>query len=884
MTIGRRRLLIPQVIQTSSMDCGVASAKALLDGFYFDADYERLRDACRTDVDGTSIDVIEELIVSLGLSATQVIVPVDHALLRSARCLPAIAVVRLPNGFTHFVAAWRKHGPLLQVMDPAKGRFWPAAEAFKRTLYVHSMRLPATGWREWAATSDFLDPLRERMSQLRLRRRTALIERACADPSWLSIAQLDAAVRMAAQVVAAGGLKAGTTATDFVEKLTSPAAGPADIPDSHWFVRASGDDGFLRATGAVLVRIEGVTGVPAGESTLANGALSAGAGILAAAGSRRSLLGELGDLVKGDFLSLALPVVTLLIVVAAAGVAEILLLRGLLDISGDLTLLQQRLAGAAALAIFLALLLTFELLTIAGILRIARRVDTRLRTAFFVKLPRLTDRYLQSRLTSDMAERCHNIQRLRLFPMTAAQFLRSSFELLGMMGAIVWFDPQGWKPLVVVGGLSFVVPLVVQRFIIERDLRVRSIGGALDRFYLDALRGLFAIRTHAAEEAVGREHEALLVDWYDAQRALQNTSILVEALQAVVGVTLVCWLLAGTVTRFLDLAPVLLIVFWTLSLPAAGASVALQLRQYPLHRNVLARLLEPLRAEEEPESPTEPVPLPAGGVIVEFNDVGVQIGGNALLSGIRTAIAAGTHVAVVGLSGAGKSSLMGLLLGWYAPTTGRVLVNGVDLTGAHKETVRRATVWVDPTVQVWNATMLRNLFYGNDASRTERVDRVLRDAQLESVLTLLPEGLQTELGESGGLISAGEGQRVRFARALGRAEPALVVLDEPFRGLQRDVRRQLLAVARREWRNATLLCVTHDIEETLGFDQVIVMESGRVVEQGVPGELMRDEHSKYAALQRAERSAHDAVWQASFWQSRSMEGGRIGVADRVATP
>src|SRR5262245_19966121 len=109
-----RRLLVPEVVQTSAMDCGPASLRCLLEGFGVSVSYGRLREACQTDVDGTSIDMMEEVAVQLGLDAEQIMLPVDHLLLQETKALPAIVIVTLPNGLTHFVVAWRRHGGFLQ--------------------------------------------------------------------------------------------------------------------------------------------------------------------------------------------------------------------------------------------------------------------------------------------------------------------------------------------------------------------------------------------------------------------------------------------------------------------------------------------------------------------------------------------------------------------------------------------------------------------------------------------------------------------------------------------------------------------------------------------------------------------------------------------------
>jgi ABC-type bacteriocin/lantibiotic exporter with double-glycine peptidase domain len=156
MTVGwaGRRWLAPEVVQTSAMDCGPAALTCLLEGFGIPVSYGRLREACQTDVDGTSIDTLEEVAVQLGLDAEQVMVPVDQVFLPEANALPAIVVVRLASGFTHFVVLWRRHGRIVQVMDPATGRRWPSCTRFLDELYVHTLAIPAAAWRAWAETEE----------------------------------------------------------------------------------------------------------------------------------------------------------------------------------------------------------------------------------------------------------------------------------------------------------------------------------------------------------------------------------------------------------------------------------------------------------------------------------------------------------------------------------------------------------------------------------------------------------------------------------------------------------------------------------------------------------------------------------------------------------
>ena len=181
-----RGFFVPEVVQSSAMDCGPASLKCLLEGFDIPVSYGRLREACQTDVDGTSIDTLEEVAAQLGLAAEQRMVPVDHLLLPESESLPAIVVVRLPNGVTHFQVVWRKHGNLLQCMDPAIGRRWVSRTKFLDEVYVHKTRVPAQAWREWAETPPAQAAFRRRLDDLGAKGKK-LLRIALTDPTWRSL-------------------------------------------------------------------------------------------------------------------------------------------------------------------------------------------------------------------------------------------------------------------------------------------------------------------------------------------------------------------------------------------------------------------------------------------------------------------------------------------------------------------------------------------------------------------------------------------------------------------------------------------------------------------------------------------------------------------------
>jgi ATP-binding cassette subfamily B protein len=895
----RRHYLVPEVVQTSATDCGPACLKCLLEGYGVTASYGRLREACQTDLDGTSIDTIEDVAVELGLPAEQVMLPADHIFLPEARALPAMVVVRQPAGITHFVILWRTLGGLVQVMDPATGRRWPTQEHLLAQLYLHQMKVPAADWREWAGGEENLAALGARLRQVGASRRQAdgLIDRALGDDSWRSLGALDAATRMTRSLVESGGLREGAASRRVLEGFFERTRGDQPdrnaIPKGFWSVRtpdppvepdpaASADPGEpeLLLRGAVLVRIkEADVAAAADDRSVADRAEAISPELAAALtepASRpgRQLLGFFGK--SGAFATAA--ILGLMGLAAAGVVFEALLFRGFFDIGRELGTANQRLSGILALLAFLLGMLLIDLPVFQGSLRLGRQLEARLRLAFLRKIPRLSDRYFHSRLSSDMAERCHAVHRLRLLPELGEGVTRAALELVLTTVGIIWLDPQGAPLAVATAAVALGLPLLAMPVLQERDLRVRNHIGGLGRFYLSGLLGLVPLRTHTAERAMRREHESLLVEWAKAHLGRERAVVVLDAILHLVLLGLIAALLFRYVGERGHGTGVLLLVFWSLNLFTLGRMISLLLaHQYPTYRNVALRLLEPLGAREETvaeEVPERPSEGSARGVGVEMRNVEVKAGGHTVVQEIDLTIEPGSHVAIVGPSGAGKSTLVGLLLGWHRPNRGSLHIDGEEISPELLAALRRETAWVDPEVQLWNRSLLRNLLYGEDEARAEQLGGVIDEAELVGVLEKLSDGMQTELGEGGGLVSGGEGQRVRLGRALFRRGVRLAVLDEPFRGLARSQRSRLLQRSREHWSDATLLCVTHDVGETRRFERVLVMDRGRIVEDGAPGELAgRD--TRYRQMLAAEEEVWNTIWSHRGWRRFHIESGRL---------
>ncbi len=936
-TRSTQRFFAPEVIQTSAMDCGPAALKCLLEGFGIPVSYGRLREACQTDVDGTSIDTIEDVARQLGLAVQQVMMPVDHLFLSSAPSLPALLVVRLPAGHPHFWVVWRTHGAFVQVMDPATGRRWLTQARLLQEVYRHTLPIAAAAWRAWAAEDSFLVPLQQRLQQLGMNEATIchLVADATQDASWFGLALLDAATRLVAAVVAAKGIQPGAAATALLETLIQPdetdkvtrrdpptlspchlvtpssatryATSSQAIPPAFWSVQppptpaASAPTAeLLLLQGAVLVRV-------LGRQAAAPPIEKSDADAMAPRDAQPSQLSP--DLVAALHEAPARPewavwhslrvdglltpsLLLLAATLATVGVlVEATLLRGLLDLTTSTPMGQQPWAVLGLYLLFVVLLAALEWPLNSNLVRLGRRLETRLRITFLEKLPRLGDRYFHSRLISDMAQRAYGLRQLRELPGLALRAYRTGFQLLLTALGILWLSPICAPLALLAVGWSVGCSLLAQWVLAEQDGRIRTHAGALTRFYLDGLLGLIPVRTHAAERALRREHEGILVHWLAASTTYYRSDVFLQALEALGSYGCTVAIVFHYLFHGGEASGVLLLLYWALNLSNLGQTFTTTLRQYPAQRNHILRVLEPLGAPEEEQgdkvtnnpltlSPPHLVTPSPSGVAIRLADVAVLAGGHTILHDINLTMGAGEQVAIVGASGAGKSSLVGLLLGWHRPAQGEVWIDGAPLNGERLATLRQQTAWVDPAVQVWNRSLWENLRYGAPSSPAAGGDepalaQVMEQADLYNVLEQLPNGLQTPLGEGGGLVSGGEGQRVRLGRAMARPHVRLAILDEPFRGLDRAKRHQLLHNARVHWRNATLLCITHDVSETQQFDRVLVVENGQIVEDGAPQVLAANVASLYYRLLQAEEAVRVGMWQGAQWRRLRMEEGKL---------
>ena len=322
-------------------------------------------------------------------------------------------------------------------------------------------------------------------------------------------------------------------------------------------------------------------------------------------------------------------------------------------------------------------------------------------------------------------------------------------------------------------------------------------------------------------------------------RALMTAMIIVVMFG---GVTLVLWLGAQDVIAG-RMTPGALLQFVLLSVFAAGAVGALGESWGDVQKaaGAMERIDELMRAEaaiRPPETPTI-LPEPPTGE-VSMSAVQFAYPGRPdlpALKGFSLTVRPGETVALVGPSGAGKSTVFRLLLRFYDPQAGVVSVDGVDVRAADPVAVRGRFAWVSQEAPLFSGSANENIRFGREGASDSEIRAAADEAQALGFIEALPEGFDTPLGERGKSLSGGQRQRMAIARALVRDAPILL-LDEATSALDAENERLVQAALDQAMQGRTTIVIAHRLATVLRADRIVVMEEGRVVQEGTHQSLM----------------------------------------------
>ncbi len=511
--------------------------------------------------------------------------------------------------------------------------------------------------------------------------------------------------------------------------------------------------------------------------------------------------------------------------------------------------------GANALILGLATAFRYFYVTKTG-----ERVIADLRTALFKRILTLDPVFFAHMRTGEVLSRLTtDIQLVDTLLTTSVSYaLRNFLTLIGGVILLFFVSPK------LTGFVLLIVPvLIVPLFIFGRQVRKLTVksqdtfAGAVG-FAGESVDAIETVQAFGREKSAIGRFGAAVEEAFGVSLIRMRARAVMTALIIVVmfgGVTLVLWLgaqdvIAGTMT------PGALLQFVLLSVFAAGAVGALGESWGDVQKaaGAMERIDELMRAVPAIAPPAQPVALPQPPLgEVSMSAVDFAYPGRPdlpALKGFSLTVRPGETVALVGPSGAGKSTVFRLLLRFYDPQSGLVSVDGVDVRSADPVEVRDRFAWVSQEAPLFSGSALENIRFGREAATLAEARMVADEAQALGFIEALPQGFDTPLGERGKSLSGGQRQRLAIARALVREAPILL-LDEATSALDAENERLVQAALDQAMEARTTLVIAHRLATVLRADRIVVMDGGKVVEEGTHAELTARGglYARLAALQ-----------------------------------
>lgn len=555
-----------------------------------------------------------------------------------------------------------------------------------------------------------------------------------------------------------------------------------------------------------------------------------------------------------------------LVVAAGVGLAFPQIVRYLLDAAfqrHDAALLNR---FAAGLILLFALQGVMNFVQVYLLTSTSERVIARLREEVFAHLVRLSPAFFAERRTGELTSRLSSDLTVLQTTMNTyvSEFARQSLFLVGGLIMLTRTHPTltettlGIVPLVV--GAALVFGRALRRATTGVQDRVAEAMGSAD----EAFSQIRTVQGFVQEREETRQYAGQLTDVVTAairRSLLRATFFGVVGFVAFGGVAVVLWqggrlVLAGA----LSAGALVAFLFYAIFVAAAVGSLASLFGSYQEAVGAATRVFELLGMQPTVAEPAHPVPLvhPVRGAVA-FAHVSFRYQDTLpdALDDVSLAIAPGEVVALVGPSGAGKTTVASLLPRFWDVTTGSITLDGHDIRTLSFADLRGAIGMVPQEPVLFSGTVRANIAYAYPAAEEPVVRAAAVAAHALDFIERLPKGFDTRVGERGVKLSGGERQRIAIARVFLK-DPAVVVLDEATSSLDNESERLVEEAMEELLRGRSTLIIAHRLSTVLRADRLVVLDRGRIVEEGTHGELLTRE-GMYARLYRGQFRGTESV-------------------------
>ncbi|AXE28034.1 ABC transporter ATP-binding protein (plasmid) [Streptomyces globosus] len=435
---------------------------------------------------------------------------------------------------------------------------------------------------------------------------------------------------------------------------------------------------------------------------------------------------------------------------------------------------------------------------------------------------------------------------------SAAQIVTSGFTALGCVAVMAWID---WKMLLAtVGclGAASAIALTVARAVRKAAVANREDTSAYGSGLLRVLGALTTVKASRAErreaEHLGGLAEAARTSGI---RVTRLSALLMPAMNVGTQVSLavvITWGMARTATGSLPPQDLTAFIMYLFYLVAPLVTFFMSLGELQQGRAAIDRVRELAAIEQEPGGTAAPRTALTGRPAVEFEDVSFTYEGGAApaTDGVSFSLPATGVTAVVGPSGAGKTTLFQLIERFHTPDSGTIRLSGTSTAAMPLDFLRSRIGLVEQDAPLLRGTVRENLTYACPDAGEDDIARAVAAAHLTDVIDALPDGLDTRLGEGGSGLSGGQRQRLAIARAL-LTRPDVLLLDEATSHLDSDSERALRDAITEISTRCQVLAIAHRLSTTIGADRILVIEDGRLRASGTHAELM-EQDSTYRRL------------------------------------